>query len=95
LINQTEQSYQELSARIISYLGSPPASQALIPELRRQLQAGDIKVQKLLNQQTGEIRILLGEAYDPFERMISNFDFESALALLEQTKTPENQDASV
>ena len=94
LINQTEQSYQDLAARIAFLHGTAPANPQLVLELRHRLQAGDMDVQKLLNQQTGEIRMLLGDSYHQFKRSISNFDFESALRLLDQAQIPDNDDAS-
>jgi two-component system sensor histidine kinase/response regulator len=94
LINQAEQSYQDLAARIAVLHGTAPANPQLVLELRRHLQAGDMDVQKLLNQQAGEIRMLLGDSYHQFKQLISNFDFESALRLLDQAQTVENHDAS-
>ena len=94
LINQTEQCYRDFSMRVALLHGTVPANPQLLLELRRHLQAGDMNAQKLLSQQAGEIRMLLGDTYSQFKHAVSKFDFESALRLLDQAQTPENDDAT-
>ena len=53
-------------------------------QLRRLLETGDIRVQERLRQLNTELRGVLGNDFDGFEHLVSSFDFETALSLLDQ-----------
>jgi len=57
-------------------------------ELRRLLHDGDIHAQELLRQNEPLLRRALGDAFPPFARLIDNFDFEAARALLDGNQAP-------
>lgn len=60
-----------------------------LAQLRHHLEAGDVGVQALLHQQSTELRQRLGNEFEYFAQLISNFDFEAALGLLERTNAPD------
>ncbi|EKE17434.1 MAG: hypothetical protein ACD_10C00463G0002, partial [uncultured bacterium] len=51
--------------------------------------AGDVGVQALLRQQSTRLRQCLGSEFEYFEQLISDFDFEAALGLLNRTHSPD------
>jgi len=60
----------------------------LLEELSHLLEEGEISVQELVRMQEPILRGVLGDQHADFERKISSFDFEAALALLKQIRTP-------
>ncbi|MDP3540490.1 MAG: CBS domain-containing protein [Azonexus sp.] len=95
LIGQTASHYGELCRHLHRLLAAPPAAPAtsgqplpveLLDELCRQLDEGNIGVQEQVRQWAPQLQELLGENFPAFERKVSNFDFEAALALLEQRR---------
>ncbi|HSG23692.1 MAG TPA: PAS domain-containing protein [Azonexus sp.] len=65
-----------------------PTSQSATPlelaQLRRLLETGDIRVQQRLRELNAQMRSVLGSNFDRFEHLVSSFDFETALGLLDQ-----------
>ena len=97
LIAETASSYRQLNALLGSkeiHLSAPTAvadsaawiaARPLLLPLRQQLAEGDFAAQNLPGEQVMLLRSLLGSRYTVFESHIGNFDFEAALALLDES----------
>lgn len=91
LVDNTQAAYLNLH-RQLSLIVTPTASssgdigssapRSLIERLRHELQTGEIKVQELVRSQATPLRELLGQHYMEFDGKVAAFDFEGALALL-------------
>jgi two-component system, sensor histidine kinase and response regulator len=62
--------------------GNAMASAALIERLRRELQQGEMSAQDLVRQQAKTLSNALGNNFRQFEEYVNAFDFEKALAIL-------------
>ena len=102
-IEQTAAAYQALQRHLQQYwqmlppTTSPensPASPAATPhelaQLRRQLETGELGVQDFVRQKASQLRGVMGQDFTRFEHLISIFDFEAALSILERV-VPLNQ----
>ncbi len=94
MIEQTSAEYVALSQRLQAVLadgeaGTTPAAagvdhRAILEQIEKELREGDISVQESVRQNTASLREALGDRYTLFERFVSAFAFEEALALLHQ-----------
>jgi two-component system sensor histidine kinase/response regulator len=95
LIDQTASLYRQLQAHLQACQFTPqpviaPAqSQLTISRLQRLLQDGDVSAQDLFSEQNLLLRAVLGDHFDRFERLISSFDFEAALTVLNRAAPAE------
>ena len=100
-IEQTAVAYQTLQQHLQPYWQmlppttpseNPPASPAATPhelaQLRRQLETGELGVQDMVRQKTTQIRGVMGQDFTRFEHLISIFDFEAALSILDRVVPP-------
>ena len=65
------------------------ASPLELTQLRRLLETGEVRAQEMLRQLSSEMRGALDRDFDQFERLISIFDFEAALVLLDRIRGPD------
>ena len=94
LLKNTEQIYGTLSQQLHALLDTaalPDPEQALpqhharlLADLRKQLHEGEMSAQELIEHQTETLRALFGPRFRLFEEKVSAFDFEAALALLDE-----------
>jgi two-component system, sensor histidine kinase and response regulator len=99
LIKATEQAYASLReqlavvaqpAHISEDVGDAAATSALIERLRRELQQGEMSVQDLVRHQAATLKRVLDKNFRAFDGFVSAFDFEGALAVLNEAAPPEN-----
>ncbi|MBK6356887.1 MAG: PAS domain S-box protein [Betaproteobacteria bacterium] len=91
LITAAEQAYTSLGKQL-ALLSTPEqtgngednaaATNTLLAQLRHELQQGELSAQYLVRQNEKSLRQALGGDYRAFEALISDFDFEGALAIL-------------
>ncbi|WP_412480743.1 PAS domain S-box protein [Azonexus sp. IMCC34839] len=94
LIERTSTDYGTLSRQLQSLLANaeviagPTATSidygAVLEKIEKELREGDISVQESVRQNAASLRQALGDRYTLFERFVSAFAFEEALALLSQ-----------
>ena len=102
LIEQTALAYRALRRNLLNQAGvlapipapsmaSPPGRGALeLAHIRRCLENGEMRVQELVRQHSPLISGVFGSEFEQFEHLITAFDFEAALALLDHVSTPGN-----
>ena len=95
LIEQTAQAYGALCRRLLDLPMDAPQGTApisaegcseLLDELRRLLDEGEVRVQELVRLQAATLRSVLDADFPAFERMVTSFDFEAALLLIERAR---------
>ena len=100
LIKAAEQAYTSLTEQLATVTkpelidegaGNAAATSALLAQLRHELQQGEISAQYVVRQQEKTLRKVLGKDYPAFEELISDFDFEGALAILNDASAPDRQ----
>ena len=64
---------------------SAAAAQTLLQDIRRELEHGEMSVQERVRFHAETLKQLLGGRYAEFDNLVSSFEFESALAFLNQT----------
>ncbi len=92
LIDRVEEAYHalhnQLSILHASTTSEPAAdasaSKALLEHIRQELQQGEMSVQERVRQQADTLKQLFGSRFPEFEGLVSSFDFEGALAFLDQ-----------
>ncbi|MCG2578268.1 PAS domain-containing protein [Dechloromonas sp. XY25] len=93
LIDAAEDSYQALHEQLATLgtaaapptpVADAPAATALLENIRRDLQQGEMSVQELIRQQAGTLKQVFGLRYPQFENLVSSFDFEGALDFLDR-----------
>jgi two-component system, sensor histidine kinase and response regulator len=91
LIDATEKAFSSLREQLAVLArptqtskdeGDAMASAALIERLRRELQQGEMSAQDLVRQQAKTLNNALGNNFRQFEEYVNAFDFEKALAIL-------------
>ncbi|MFH1660597.1 MAG: PAS domain-containing protein [Pseudomonadota bacterium] len=99
LIEAAEQAYSSLRDQLATVAqpqhigedaGDAAATSALLERLRRELQQGEMSAQDLVRHQTTTLKNILGNKFRAFDDFVSVFDFEGALAVLNETTSPEN-----
>jgi two-component system sensor histidine kinase/response regulator len=93
LLQMLAEAYAGLACRLRPLLPAaespPPAggrpAERTLAELRRLLDEGEVHAQELVRLQEPLLRGALGSAFPAFERLIGNFDFEAARALLDSS----------
>ncbi len=65
-----------------------PGTRKILLELRHRLNDGDLSAQSLLAEQIPLLHEILGDGYGAFEAAINAFDFEAALARLDNAAPP-------
>jgi two-component system sensor histidine kinase/response regulator len=99
LVAEAERDYGELRQHLRALLPIPAGTvetsnlagrSELLGELRRLLEAGDVDIQDRIRLQAPTLRGVLGERYPAFEHMVGSFDFEAALALLDDRQPSPN-----
>ncbi|MGB4064543.1 MAG: PAS domain-containing protein [Azonexus sp.] len=97
LIEAAEQAYISLREQLAAVAqplhvgedaGDAVASSALIERLRRELQQGEMSAQDLVRHQAATLKMVLGKDFRAFEDCVSVFDFEGALAVLNDATSP-------
>ena len=101
LIDAAEHAYLSLIEQLATLVqptpttedtGDTEATGALIERLKRELQQGEISAQHLARQQAKTLTKLLGKHYLAFEGCVAAFEFEGALALLNNAIRPRETD---
>ncbi|NTV70547.1 MAG: PAS domain-containing protein [Azonexaceae bacterium] len=99
LIDAAERAYTSLRGQLATVAqpvhsaqdaGDAAATSALLERLRRELQQGEMSVQDLVRNQAASLKIVLGKNFRSFEDLVSVFDFEGALAVLNEAVPPEH-----
>ncbi len=99
LIDTSELAYRALREQLAGLVqpaqpgdeaGDAAATRALVERLRRELQQGDMSAQDLVRHQATSLRMILGRRFRTFEDCVSVFDFEGALAILNDAAPPGN-----
>ncbi len=94
LIDRVEEAYHALHSQLAAHQESstPPAAsidaaaaQTLLQDIRRELEHGEMSVQERVRFHAETLKQLLGGRYAEFDNLVSSFEFESALAFLNQT----------
>ncbi|PKO87051.1 MAG: histidine kinase, partial [Betaproteobacteria bacterium HGW-Betaproteobacteria-10] len=94
LIIETASAYQALCTHLQNLLpktapDASPNTPLDLTQLERYLETGDVGGQALLREHRAELRQRLGSEFAYFEQLISDFDFEAALGLLNRTHSPD------
>jgi len=93
LIDHVEEAYHALHSQLATLQEntSPPAAsidaaaaQTLLQEIRRELEHGDMSVQERVRFHAETLKQLLGPRFGEFDNLVSSFEFENALAFLNQ-----------
>ncbi len=94
LIERTASDYTALSRQLQNLLADKETSvgqaaasadyRSILEKIEKELREGDISVQESVRQNAASLRQALGDRYTLFERFVSAFAFEEALALLSQ-----------
>ncbi len=93
LIDRTEEAYHALHSQLaILQETSPPAgssidsaaTRALLQEIRRELEQGEMSVQERVRQQSATLKQFFGPRFAEFDDLVSSFEFENALHFLDQ-----------
>ena len=94
LIERTAADYTALSQALRTLLAEKEAAagqaavdadyHSILEKIEKELREGDISVQESVRQNAASLRQALGDRYTLFERFVSAFAFEEALALLSQ-----------
>ena len=91
LIDIAEQAYNALHEQLAKFTPAEPTSEAvgdtaathaLLERLRHELQEGEMNAQHLVRKQSLTLKKMLGKDFRKFETLVSAFDFEGALTLL-------------
>lgn len=97
LIENCATSYRQLGQALAGLLPEEPLQEAVSPpiiqelgKLRQLLHNSDFSAQKLIAEQTPALKIRLGTRYPAFANAVDNFDFETALTLLDAS-TPDSE----
>ncbi|UCV20513.1 PAS domain-containing protein [Ferribacterium limneticum] len=102
LIAAAEQAYASLREQLAAVAqpaqtgedaGDAAATTALLERLRHELQQGEMSAQDLVRRQAKTLKKVLGRDYLTFEELVASFDFEGALAFLNDTVQPDRQEA--
>ena len=102
LIAAAEQAYASLCEQLATVAqpaptgddaGDAAATSALLERLRHELQEGEMSAQDLVRRQAKTLKKVLGRDYLAFEELVACFDFEGALAFLNDTVQPDSQEA--
>jgi two-component system sensor histidine kinase/response regulator len=72
--------------------GDAAATTALLKRLRHELQQGEMSAQDLVRRQANTLKKVLGRDYLAFEELVACFDFEGALAFLNDNIQPDRQE---
>ncbi len=94
LIERTATDYTTLSRHLQTLLADSETAagqtavgtdcRVILEKIEKELREGDISVQESVRQNAASLRQALGDRYTLFERFVSAFAFEEALALLSQ-----------
>jgi CheY-like chemotaxis protein len=75
-------------AKVNATEGNAAEGAAVLEQLRRLLAANDAEAEELLNAHLELLRVLMPERVNELARMVNNFDFDKALALLPAAAAP-------
>ena len=93
LIERVREAYHSLREQLSAFSVRPasegpawdaPHIAALLADIRRELQQGDISVQDRLRREASALQQAFGDGFSQFEGLVSSFDFEAALEFLDK-----------